>query len=211
MAKKIKKEAKNVNVQKKKGGCLKNSLFIILGLTAIGLFLPKGEKNEPTKPLEPSTELTKIVETEEKTTVKMEETSVTTESEVTETTQGQDTFGEPKSEVNYDINEINGKIWDSLEESKKFAETDPDYTYHAFIDTLEVQQTGALHVVVTDEFNSLSEEDKKTVLQTANNIAKLEIFMQTNEDNPLFITALNMAGEKIAQSKMTNFTEYTFK
>ncbi|EHR38135.1 hypothetical protein ACWOB1_01595 [Facklamia languida] len=195
---------RKIYVEKKKGGCLKNALFIILVLVIVGYFFPQDEGNNTNDNQITQTEISTVSETHEKPTLKEDNTSPQ------ETTQGQDEFGEPKSDTNYDISEVNEKIWDSLEESKEFAKTDPDYMYHAYIDSLEIQQTGALHVVVTDEFNYLSDEDKKLVLQTANNIAKLEVFMKTNEDNSLFITALNMSGEKIAQSKMTNFTEYKF-
>ncbi|WP_273478517.1 hypothetical protein WJ437_09150 [Ignavigranum ruoffiae] len=175
--------------KKKKKGCMGNLLLILICL-GIGFYFSDKAINSITNLFNPTDQ-------SEETTVKV---SSATEAKI-----------ETEKQTEYDLTEMNIAISNSLIEAHEFALTDNDYYYHSIVEELELQDNGALHVIVTDDFYLMSEEEKTLVLQTANNIAKTQIFLKTEKDESLFITAYDKNGNKVAQSKMFNVTEYNFE
>lgn len=206
MAKKIVDKDGNVYVAKKRGGCL-TWIFILGVFTVIGyLWKPQASDTKPT---------------ETQTTVEIATTQAASETPTTVESTENTADGKLSKE---DLVPLNVAISDSLSESHKFAlgeldengnptdngEPDEDYLPYLLLEEIELQENGALHVTVSDDFKNLSEDEKTLILNTASDVAGLPYFLKTEEQKSFYITALDKNGNKVAQSKMLNVLEYDF-
>lgn len=129
---------------------------------------------------------------------------------ITETTATVTT--EESKKLPYDLAEMNAKISDYFNESVLFNQQGHDgYEWTVFVKEIELQESEAFHVTITDEFKLLSNEDKTLILQNVHNAARVPIFLQTEKQRNHYIAAYDSNGEKVANSKMTNVLEYEFK
>lgn len=119
---------------------------------------------------------------------------------------------EPSSKAKYDVAQMNVKITDSFNESVQFNQDGQDgYEWTAHIHELKLKDNGAINVTVNDSFSSLSDTEKTDVLNNVSKAVNMVVFIETGEDKSYFITAYDTAGNKVAQSHMTNVLKYNFK
>lgn len=151
--------------------------------------------------LAPKTETPQV--TTQTTTTKQSSTS---ESSSTETTE------QSSEKVAYDVAEMNVKISDSFNESVQFNQEGADgYEWTAHIYELKLKDNGAINATVNDSFSTLSDTEKTEVLNSVSRAVNMVVFLETEEDKSYFITAYDQAGNKVAQSHMTNVLEYDFE
>ncbi|WP_368385052.1 hypothetical protein [Streptococcus dysgalactiae] len=118
---------------------------------------------------------------------------------------------EPAKKVNYDVADMNVKITDSFNESVQFNKDGADgYEWTTYISELKLNDNGAIHTTVTDDFLLLDEAQKTEVLNHVSSSVNMVVFIETSEDKPYFITAFDVNNNKVAQSKVTKVTEYKF-
>lgn len=139
-----------------------------------------------------------------------------TEEKATETTTTQQSTTEqseqPTEKVSYDVAAVNVKITDSFNESVQFNQNGEDgYEWTAHIYELKLKDNGAINATVNDSFSALSDTEKTEVLNSVSRLVNMIVFLETEEDRPYFITAYDQAGNKVAQSHMTNVLEYDFE
>lgn len=134
----------------------------------------------------------------------------TTEPKTTQQT-STEKIDEPTEKVSYDIADMNIKITDSFNESIQFNQDGSDgYEWTAYISEIKLNENGAIHTIVTDDFLLLDDKQKTEVLNHVNTSVNMVIFLETSEDKSYFITAFDSNNNKVAQSKVTKVTEYKF-
>ena len=134
------------------------------------------------------------------------EQSSTSESSSTETTE------QSSEKVAYDVAEMNVKITDSFNESVQFNQDGHDgYEWTSYIYEIKLKDNGAINATVNDNFSTLSDTEKTEVLNSVSRAVNMVMFLETEEDKSYFITAYDQAGNKVAQSHMTNVLEYDFE
>lgn len=134
----------------------------------------------------------------------------TTEPKTTQQT-STEKIDEPTGKVSYDIADMNIKITDSFNESVQFNQDGADgYEWTAYISEIKLNENGAIHTIVTDDFLLLDDTQKTEILNHVNTSVNMVIFLETSEDKSYFITAFDSNNNKVAQSKVTKVTEYKF-
>ncbi|HEP1823775.1 TPA: hypothetical protein VB895_001273 [Streptococcus suis] len=138
-------------------------------------------------------------------------TETTEESSTAENSTAEET--EPSSEtVAYDVAEMNVKITDSFNESVQFNQDGHDgYEWTSYIYEIKLKDNGAINATVNDNFSTLSDTEKTEVLNSVSRVVNMVVFLETEEDKSYFITAYDRAGNKVAQSRMTNVLKYKFE
>lgn len=154
---------------------------------------------------------TETPETPQVSTAQSSTTETTEESSTAESSTAEET--EPSSEtVAYDVAAMNVKITDSFNESVQFNQEGHDgYEWTAHIYELKLKENGAINATVNDSFSILSDTEKTEVLNSVSRAVNMVVFIETGEDKSYFITAYDMSGNKVAQSRMTNVLKYKFE
>jgi hypothetical protein len=144
---------------------------------------------------------------------KVAKQSSTTTTEVKEKTPEKSETTEASSEkATYNVAEMNVKISDSFNESARFNKEGADgYEWTAHIYELKLKDNGAINATVNDSFSTLSDAEKTEVLNSVSRAVNMVVFLETEENKSYFITAYDQAGNKVAQSHMTNVLKYDFK
>ena len=137
--------------------------------------------------------------------------------ETTETTEKAPEITEEEvSEINLAINErfmqdlgwATGKLDENANEIEN-GTPNPDYAYSLFIDKVEYNADDNLNVYVNSDFNSISEEDKKMVIDRAQSMASPVIPKYEGTVNKPF-TVVYSGTEQIGSSSALDTTEINF-
>ncbi|MDW8743146.1 hypothetical protein Q7W37_08920 [Streptococcus suis] len=138
-------------------------------------------------------------------------TETTEESSTAESSTAEET--EPSSEtVVYDVAEMNVKITESFNEDVQFNQEGHDgYEWTDHIYEIKLEENGTINATVNDSFSILSDDEKTEVLNSVSRSVNSVVFLETEENKSYFITAYDMSGNKVAQSRMTNVLKYKFE
>ncbi|WP_282919889.1 hypothetical protein [Ignavigranum ruoffiae] len=174
MAKKFIGPDGKVYKQKKNGGCL-TFIFIaaIIGLfgNSLGLF----DSNENMQDTKPETEVITTQTPESNTTESIEEIEIEhTENEHTENEHTENEHTENNKITANQINNINTKLSDDLNESHQFAiNGDTDYDAYLTIDDVYLQEDGILVAEVNGDFFNLSDDEKDLIANSVHGMGQL--------------------------------------
>lgn len=110
---------------------------------------------------------------------------------------------------------INDEFAKTLSENQSYAESgNSSFDFAGYISKIEYTGDKKVTVYVYSEFNNLSDEQKKDVLDNVQGLVQLPLLDAkaiTNEDcrNGVFLT-VNLGNETVGHSKATDYKEYTF-
>ncbi|MBF0788151.1 MULTISPECIES: hypothetical protein [unclassified Streptococcus] len=148
-------------------------------------------------------------ETPETPKVTVQSSTTETKEETSESTE----VTEPSSEkATYDVAEMNVKITDSFNEAIQFNQDGHDgYEWTSSIYEIKLKDNGAINATVNEHFSTLSDTKKTEVLNSVSRMVNMVVFLETEKNKSYFITAYDQAGNKVAQSHMTNVLKYNFE
>ena len=136
----------------------------------------------------------------------------TTSVESTTTVESQESTEQETNEAKYDRDELNSKIIDSLIEAQTFDDEGADgYEWSRYVSDLSINEHEALYVEVTDDFKLLDDNDKISILESAQRCAGAQYFLLTEEQRSFYTKAFDNSGNKVGESGMFNHSEYKFE